>query len=256
VDSSIRKVLLALEPKRLEIVNLERDFLELIKKYDVRGKKKNYSQSLSDHLARKLVVDLSTSFPGLLAGETKAGGRAGPVKVDVRLHTQYGMALGISIKSINFRDLATGRFTKNIVRNDKELRAEAAELHQYQPYAVLCGLVLLPQEARLDGKSGRSSFVHAMDKFRHRVGRTDTSRDNDLFEQLYVGTYSLACDNFGELALHDVGTYSGGNALPPSCGWHDFLEATRAAYERRHRVVVPRPRGSLRDSDLSRDEDV
>ena len=87
MESSIRDVLSDLEPRRLEILQLERDFLELIKRYDVRGRKKNYSQTLSDKLAKKLVADLAPSFPGLLAGETRAGGHAGPVKVDVRLHT-------------------------------------------------------------------------------------------------------------------------------------------------------------------------
>ncbi len=242
MDSSIRDVLTSLEEKRLEIINLEHNFLELIKKYDARGKKKNYSQSLSDRLAKKMVIDLAFSFPGLLAGETKTGGHAGPVKVDVRLHTPLGMTLGISIKTINFRDLTTGRFTKNIVRNDKELRAEASELHQYQPYAVLAGLVLLPNESRTDAKSGRSSFAHAMDKFRHRAGRTDPSRDHQLFELLYVGTYSLNLDDFGAISLHDVSLYRGGDELPPPVGWQDFLEGVRVSYELRHRTFVPRPK--------------
>lgn len=233
---------MSLEKSRIEILGLERDFLELIKRYDVRGRKKNYSQSLSDRLAKKLVADLNISFPGLLAGETKAGGHAGPVKVDVRLHTPLGMTLGISIKTINFRDLTTGRFTKNVVRNDKELRAESSEVHQYQPYAVLAGLVLLPNEARADAKLGRSSFAHAIDKFRHRVGRTDPSRDHQLFELLYVGTYSLNADDFGAISLHDASIYRGGDELPPVVGWQEFLEAIKTTYEIRHRVIVPRPK--------------
>lgn len=241
MKSSIRDVLSDLEPRRLEILELERDFLELIKRYDVRGRKKNYSQTLSDKLARKLVVDLAPSFPGLLSGETRAGGHAGPVKVDVRLHTPLGMTLGISIKTINFRDLTTGRFTKNVVRNDKELRAEAAELHQYQPYAVLVGLVLLPADARNDARVGRSSFMHAMDKLRHRTGRTDPTRDHHLFELLFVGTYSLEPEHLGDVILHDAAEYSGGDTLPPGVGWAAFLEAIRGAYEKRHRTPVPRP---------------
>src|SRR3954468_13327543 len=114
MSSPLTQLLKDLEPRRLEIEALERNFLELIKKYDVRGRKKNYSQSISDALARKLVIDLVGSFPGIVSGETKAGGRGGPIKVDVRFHTNYGMELGVSIKTINFRDLTTQRFTKNI----------------------------------------------------------------------------------------------------------------------------------------------
>lgn len=238
--SPIADILRELHPRRLEIENLERDFSELIKKYDVRGRKKNYSQSLSDALAKKLVVDLTYSFPGIVSGETKAGGRGGPVKVDVRFHTNYGMELGISIKTINFRDGTTQRFTKNIKRNDKELRSEAAELHHYQPVAVLVGLVLLPEASRTDGRSGRSSFMHAIDTFRHRVGRTDTDGDRDRFEQLFVGTYALEQDRFGEVRLHDAALFKGGDELPPEQNWDYFLERARAAYEERHKRYVKR----------------
>lgn len=240
MSSSIADVLRTLHPRRVEIEELERDFLELIKKYDVRGRKKNYSQSLSDALARKIVVELSHPFPGIMAGETRAGGRAGPIKVDVRFRDDYGMRLGISIKTINFRDLTTRRYTKNIKRNDKELRSEASDLHQYQPFAVLVGLVLLPEEARSDGRSGRSSLMHAMDTFRRRVGRADPNGDKECFELLFVGTYALEEDRFGEVRLHDAAFYKGDEQLPPELGWDDFLECTCVAYEERHRVPVKR----------------
>lgn len=225
----------------MEIEALERDFQELIKQYDARGRKKNYSQRLSDALARRIVGDLTPSFTDIVAGETKAGGGGGPIKVDVRFHTRYGMGLGVSIKTINFKDLTTNRFTKNIKRNDKELRSEASDLHNYQPYAVLVGLVLLPEAARHDGRVGRSSFMHAIDTFRRRVGRADVSGDRELFERLFVGTYSLDNQRFGEVTLHDAGLYDGGLSLPPPCGWDDFLEAARATYEQRHKVPVRRP---------------
>ncbi|MCS6780598.1 MAG: hypothetical protein NZ555_12965, partial [Geminicoccaceae bacterium] len=62
MPSSIADILRNLEPERRQIERLEREYAELIKKYDVRARKKNYSQKLSSAVAAKLAADLRPSF--------------------------------------------------------------------------------------------------------------------------------------------------------------------------------------------------
>ena len=53
----------------------------------------------------------------------------------------------MSIKTINFRDATTKRYTKNYTRADGELRAEASDYHERQPYAVMVAVIFLPIDA-------------------------------------------------------------------------------------------------------------
>jgi hypothetical protein len=240
VPSSIADILRGLEPKRQEIERLERDFAELIKKYDVRAKKKNYSQELSTAVAKKLAEDLRSSFAGIEAGELEAGSAKGRQRVDVVFRTKLGLGLGVSIKTYNFVDHSSKRYTKNAQRVDKELRSEAADLHGYQPRAVLAGLVLLPDAARADGRGKKSSLEHFLAICRTRTGRTRTDSEHDQFELLFVGTYGLGRDGFGTRELHDAAEYRSGAGLPRSLDWEDFLEAVRVAYEDRNKVRLRR----------------
>ncbi len=238
--SPLGDILRALEPERRKIEEMERRFAALIREYDVRARKKNYGQRLSDALARRLVADLGRSFPGIAAGEKRAGGRERPIRVDVRWHTSYGLGLGISVKTLKFRDATSGRFTKNLQRIDKELNAEAADLHGFQPRAVLAALPLMPEEARTDGAKGRSSFDHALDVFRKRVGRADESRAGERFELVFLGTYTTEPERFGDVVLHDLDGFRSGDPVPPARTWKDFLEAVRRVRERRFSMRLTR----------------
>ncbi|MBK7831964.1 MAG: hypothetical protein IPJ56_06350 [Gemmatimonadetes bacterium] len=76
-------------------------------------------------------------------------------KTDVRFSTfDTGLELLVSIKTYSFQDprkdkktgqVILGRYTKNMVRNDHELRAEAMDHHERHPYAVLVALFFLPR---------------------------------------------------------------------------------------------------------------
>jgi hypothetical protein len=95
---------------------------------------------------------------------------------------------------LNFRDAATKRYTKNPTRLDNELRAEAMDYHQRQPYAVLVAIVYVPEDACSDGNPGRkaqswSSFAQIVNVLRHRAHRRLPTDDLQLFERLYVGLY-------------------------------------------------------------------
>jgi hypothetical protein len=146
-------------------------------------------------------------------------------KLDANYSTvELGLGLGVSIKTINFRDAKTNRYTKNYTRGDNELRAEAADYHERQPYAVLCAVVYLPLDACDDGgRLAPSSFGQAVRIFRHRAGREKPTDDLTLFETILVGLYDADAHDFGRVAFF--------NAMdnPPRTGRPKSLKSFREA---------------------------
>lgn len=186
-----------------------------------RGAKKNFAQRLSTSIAQKIADALRPRFKGINpdeAGdrhESKALGSMGLKKLDVNYMTQeMGLGLAISIKTINFKDEKTRRYTKNIKRADGELRAEAQDCHTRQPYAVLAAIVLMPMEAANDGIDGRSSLKYAWDVYRNRGGRSSTDADHSKFEALFIGVYETSGERFGTVKFFDVGTEPPDRGLP------------------------------------------
>jgi hypothetical protein len=165
-----------------------------------------------------VATGLRPEFPGILPAEdgTRIESRArttkGFKKLDVNYSTpELGLALGVSIKTINYRDGTTKRYTKNYTARDNELRAEATDYHQRQPYAVLVGLFFLPYDACDDagagtkGEAGVSSFGAAVRHFRlNRVGRCDPVDWPELFEGFYIGLYEFDGPDRGRLDFFDV----------------------------------------------------
>lgn len=187
------------------------------------GVKKNYAERLSRHIATCFANALRPRFPGILPTETgdqqesPARTAKGMKKLDVNYSTpQLGLALGVSIKSINFRDQKSKRYTKNYSRNDNELRAEATDYHQRQPYAVLVGILFLPidscDDAALGTKheSGVSCFGAAVKYFRTRANRQTPRDDIDLFERFFVAIYEPT----GESLFFDVANRPPKNRRP------------------------------------------
>lgn len=173
--------------------------------------KKNYAESLSRALSQRFADALRKSFDGILPNaegygqESKARTGKGLKKLDVNYSTvELGLGLGVSIKTINFRDAKTKRYTKNYTRVDNELRAEAADYHERQPYAVLCAVVFIPLDACDDGGSAPSSFGQAIQIFRYRAGREKPVDDATLFERILVGLYDTTSPSFGTTAFFDV----------------------------------------------------
>jgi hypothetical protein len=174
--------------------------------------KKNYAERLSRALSQRFADALRALFDGILPNaegigqESRARTGKGLKKLDVNYSTvDSGLGLGVSIKTINFRDAKSRRYTKNYTRVDNELRAESADYHERQPYAVLCAVVFLPLDACDDG-SGRtpSSFGQAIQIFRHRAGREKPVDDPTLFERILVGLYDTEAVSFGRVAYFDV----------------------------------------------------
>jgi hypothetical protein len=178
-----------------------------------RSDKKNYAERLSRQLAQVFADSLRQVFPGILpdaAGggqESKARTSKGFKKLDINYSKiDLGLALGVSIKTINFADPKSGRFTKNYSRNENELRAEAMDYHKRQPWSVLIAVIFLPIDSCDDAKSGKkteqgaSSFGNAVRFFRNIAGRTRTDGPADQFEKVFIALY----DSLHEVVFFDV----------------------------------------------------
>jgi hypothetical protein len=106
------------------------------------SEKKNYAERLSRALANRVAQHLRSAFPNILPDadgkgqESQARTSKGYKRLDVNYSTpELGLGLGVSIKTINFTDGRSKRYTKNYTRADGELRAEASDYHERQPYA-------------------------------------------------------------------------------------------------------------------------
>ena len=116
-----------------------------------------------------------------------AGG-IGAKRVDVTWATEEGgLLLGISIKSINFRDLRSGNFQKNLTNRRGDMLFESFTLHRRFPYAVLGGLLFLDHEAKHDETPRRrSTFLNAHSRFQLFTGREDPGGRDEQYERLYI----------------------------------------------------------------------
>jgi hypothetical protein len=179
--------------------------------------KKNYAERLSRALAECVANALRSKFPGITPDEGGARQEApartskGFKKLDVNYSTpELGLGLGISVKTLNFPDAASGRYTKNYSRIDNELRAEATDYHQRQPYTVLVGVLFLPIESCDDANRARggdlhaSSFGAAVRYFRVRNARHEPEDDVDLFERFFVALYDTSMPNRGDTRFFEV----------------------------------------------------
>lgn len=207
--------------------------------------KKNYAEALSRVLATRFANGLRDAFPGILPDasgrgqESRARTAKGVKKLDVNYSTaELGLGLGLSIKTINFRDAASQRYTKNYTRADGELRAEASDYHVRQPYAVMVAVIFLPLDACDDAKKDPSSFGQAVKVFRFRGGREEASDDPNLFERVFIGLYDTDPGSFGSVGFFDV------REPPPKAGrprvlldFPSLIQQVRQTYDARNSPV-------------------
>ena len=171
--------------------------------------------------------------------ESKARTGRGPKKLDVNYSTvELGLGLGVTIKTLSFADEKSGRYTKNYTRIDNELRAEAKDYHQRQPYAVLVGVIFLPVEACFDAKSKMpSSFGAAVRLFRFRTGRKLPTDEQELLERLFLCVFETTGERRGEEWYFDVQSPPPRVGKPVAAGrvsWEQLLEEIRSTYDRRN----------------------
>jgi hypothetical protein len=138
-------------------------------------------------------------------------GARGAKKIDIRYSTpDIGLGFVISIKTTHFRDKKTrqgkitfGDYNHNETRFDAEFRAEAAEIHERNPFGVLIGLFVLPEESASLFSRGNnpSSFAKWVRRLHFRAGRKNPEDRNELFERIFVGLYKI---DTGYISFFDV----------------------------------------------------
>lgn len=161
--------------------------------------KKRYSELVSNAAATAIADELRhrglrqarPAPPGLLdtsGAERRMAGGIGAKKVDVTWATEEsGLLLGISIKSINFRDLGRGNFQKNLTNRRGDMLFESVTLHRRFPYAVLGGMFFFDSGAEMDNTLRRSStFINAHARLRLFTGRDDPGGRDEQYEHLYI----------------------------------------------------------------------
>lgn len=212
-------------------------------KIQTQAQKKNYAEILSRCLARHIANALRSSFLGILPDasgkgqESRVRSSKGFKKLDVNYSTvELGLGLGVSIKTINFRDATTKRYTKNYTRVDGEFRAEASDYHERQPYAVMIGVVFLPVDSCDDGnKRTPSSFGQAVQIFRFRSNRQSPKDPAMLFERVFLGLYEIDEKKFGEVVFFDVMSLPARSGRPKdTISYDEFIKAIVDTYDGRN----------------------
>lgn len=203
--SSIRGVLDAVEAVAPKPPSTSKD----------QNEKRKYAQRLSDALA-VLVADLIRQKhkryasikpdPSGKGKESRARTIKGFKKLDVNYSTpELGLALGVSIKTVNHGDVKNGRYDHNLSRHDTEFLAESSAYHQRQPYAVMVALFFMPADGCTDATARRaSSFGRAVEWFHHRANRQRPDDDPNLFERVFVAFYEPEGAKRGEVRFFDV----------------------------------------------------
>jgi hypothetical protein len=218
-----------------------------------RTDKKNYSERLSNKIAVLVANRLRATrqlkgeilpHPSGRGRETKvpSGAFNKPKKTDVNFSTLSGLELLVSIKTLGFRDIKDGRlgrYTKNMVRNDHELRAEAMEFHERYPYAVLVALFFIPRDACDDGGADKSSFAHAVMTFRARAGRTRPDQPAQMFERFLIGLYDWDGPDAGRVEFFDVLDTPRRRGAPSKLvGLDEVVKQIVALYGERNRLYI------------------
>jgi hypothetical protein len=239
-----------------------------------REEKKNYAERLSNQLAQVIADALRPTFPNVTPTATGQGREArvgvakGQKRLDVKVtDTTLGLLLSVSIKTYSFQDYSPtsgklGRWTKNIIRNDHELRGEAMVVHQRQPYAVLVGVIFEPNATCDDGDPTKtsdvhkSSFAHHVTTLSKRTGRgrrpiyggvektwVDLGAEdprNDLFERMFIGLYEPEGADRGAVRFFDVESSPPRNGRPSEAAtlsFGEFVEQVLSEVHRRNSIA-------------------
>jgi hypothetical protein len=176
----------------------------------VQAAKKAFSEKLSrvvalafaDELRRRGMPEARPATPGELGdsgAERRIAGGIGAKKVDVTWATEEsGLILGISIKTINFRDARTGNYQKNLTNRRADMLMEAVTLHRRFPYAVLAGFFFFDKGAADDAtEKRRSTLLNAHARLRLFTGRADPAGRDEQYERLYLVLIDSTSEGFG-----------------------------------------------------------
>lgn len=164
-----------------------------------RPKKQAYSQKVSeamalafaDELRQRGLTDTRPSPPGVSGAsgaERRMSGGIGAKQVDVSWSTEEsGLLLGVSIKTINFRDRRSGNYQKNLTNRRGEMLFESVTLHRRFPYSVLAGVLFLDEGAADDQTERRdSTFNNAHKRFALFTDRDDPGGREEQYERFVI----------------------------------------------------------------------
>lgn len=164
-----------------------------------RAPKQAYSQRMSNAIALAFAEELRArglvgarpSTPGdvgLSGAERRLSGGIGAKKVDVTWATdESGLVLGLSVKTINFRDGKTKNYQKNLTNRRGDMMFESVTLHRRFPYAVLGGFLFMDWGAEDDDTGQRrSTWDNAHARLRLFTRRPDPLGREEQFERLYL----------------------------------------------------------------------
>lgn len=164
-----------------------------------QDQKKSYSERVSSAVAAAVADELRhrgldgarPAPPGITGdsgAERRMAGGIGAKKVDVTWSTEEsGLLLGISVKTINYRDRKTNNFQKNLTNRRGDMLIEAVTLHRRFPYSVLVGFFFLDSGAEHDHtKMRKSTFENAHTRLRLFTGRDDPGGRDEQFELFFV----------------------------------------------------------------------
>lgn len=211
---------------------------------DGREEKGKYAVRFADKMAVCIANGLRSKFkafrnvkpnPDGTGTESPALAVRGVKRLDVNFSDlKLGLGLGISLKSVHFRDIGGAHlYTHNRKRNDEELRTEASGYHERQPYAVMAAVVFLPYAACDDArKTHPSSFGSWVQYLRPLAGREEPRDDIQRFERVFVALYDPSGKS---MEFFDVMKPPPKSGRPKaSFSFEDFLIEVHTTFSRRN----------------------
>jgi hypothetical protein len=155
------------------------------------GAKRQYSDDLSRVFSEALEQSMQTHFPSTFSGAgtgIPAASASGIKSIDVAFNIEgLFLAVGLSVKVVGLPEQGHG-YTHNLKRLTEEWTLEAVNYHRYMPYAIVVGLVFLPEDCMTD-RVQVTSLSKALSTFAPYRGRLDHKDDLDLLEEIFVAVY-------------------------------------------------------------------
>jgi len=129
-----------------------------------------------------------------------------------------GLEIGVSLKGLNFRDVVSENYDKNLTGRLYELADEVRLVHEHLPNAFMVGIFFLPLSSAVDKIEGNSSFANTVMKLRGRTGRLDPAlgAHASRCDAAYVGLYATG-DEPGPFA-RGVARFTNVGRNPPRRG--------------------------------------
>lgn len=169
-------------------------------------KTRHHSETLSRRIAKWIggLLGADRRIARVLPPEGKVDTCYGKKSLDVGCLDEDGcLTLDISIKTFNFRDRSSRRYSHNYTGRFYELLGEGLDLRLSYPESVLSALIFIPIDSCDDAKPGHhSSFGHLVKQFSKLAGKGTPSEHALSFEGVFVGLWDRPS---GEVAFFDAG---------------------------------------------------